>query len=78
MKLVKKVKSEFKGPKRMEVDGRLFILGQVLVHNKTGNEFEIKEIQAAGFITYIVKTLGKKVLSTQRYYISHGVLNEYK
>lgn len=74
----KPIKSPFKGPKRTEIFGKHFELDQILVHTKTGNEFRIKEIQSAGFITYMTKTLGKDLDSTQRFYVSYGALDEYK
>ncbi len=73
-----KSKSPFSGPKRTEIFGVHYELGQILVHQKTGNEFKIMEIQTNGLICYMVKTLGKPIESTQRFYVSFGDINGYK
>ena len=79
MKLLNKKKEpEFKGPKRTEIFGVHYELDQILIHKKTKNEFQIKEIQAAGFIVWLVRSLGNKVDSKQRMYISYGNINEYR
>lgn len=74
----KNLKSIFSGPKRIELFDNHYQLEQILVHQKSGNEYQIKEIQAKGFIVYLVKTLGNAVNSTQKIYISYEKLNEYK
>lgn len=70
---------KFTGPKSAIVNNTKFTVNQSrLVHNKTGNEFLVKEIQVKGFIVFLVKSLGQEVQNDQAMYISYGQLNEYR
>ncbi len=63
-------------PSIKKVDGRILNLEDVLKHEKTGNEYTIKEFQIKGILAILTKSITG--LSGSRTFISFQELNEYK
>jgi DNA-directed RNA polymerase subunit RPC12/RpoP len=51
-------------------------LEDVLIHEKTNNKYQVKEIQSIGLIATLVESPVTKVLV--KVYISNGTISEYK
>lgn len=63
-------------PSLVEVDRVIYHLEETLVHTKSTNEYQIKEIQLNGFITKVTRTLFPGAMGKVTY-VSKGTLNEY-
>lgn len=63
-------------PKLKQVGNIQIHLEEVLIHKKTNNHFQIKEIQDKGMVTLIVATIIPNLLN-KKSYISNVSLTEY-
>jgi hypothetical protein len=62
-------------PKSKEYGGKLFHLEDILVHLGSKNEYQVRELQSAGFIVQL--TTGVKAWEGGIFYISKNNLDEY-
>lgn len=73
-----KIKDGFlQEPKHIEIGNKVYLLEGVLEHKQTGNQYRIKEIQAKGFVTILIKSHLPNLIGLKSY-ISHANLEEYK
>jgi hypothetical protein len=63
-------------PRHTEFNGKLYHLEDIITHEKSGNKYQIKEIQTKGFIAILIHSPAG--VRKAKVYLSFDQLNEYK
>ncbi len=63
-------------PRHKEINGKLYHLEDTITHEKSGNQYQIKEIQDKGFV--VILTHSPVGVRKAKAYISYEQLSEYK
>ncbi len=64
-------------PKLKKIGDLDIHLEDVLIHTKSANEYQVKEIQSSGIVAVIIRTIFPH-LTGKRAYISNVNINEYE
>ena len=64
-------------PITIVIEGKIYSLRQKLFHATSGNEYEIKEIQAKGFMTELSNSPIRELIGT-RAYLPYAKIQEYR